>query len=198
MPFSHFWLDVFTIVARFARPWQNIHERHKPPLQILRVQKSVKNSPLSNIFRQFYVLSKLSQFIVSHQHLEVVSANSVQSCFLDLIHCPVNSVESWLPIPVVGNATPFEYMVLFTIIANCVCLAMEVHLPSKDKRPLSEKLVSTVAPLAMREKIRIVLFPFSVNSAMTDSRTILFTIFVISHLIKFVTSNSVKHISFRQ
>ncbi|KER21036.1 hypothetical protein T265_15185, partial [Opisthorchis viverrini] len=39
--------------------------------------------------------------------------------------------------------TPFEYMVLFTIIANCVCLAMEVHLPSKDKRPLSEKLEMT-------------------------------------------------------
>ncbi|KAF8570730.1 hypothetical protein P879_02096 [Paragonimus westermani] len=34
-------------------------------------------------------------------------------------------------------------MVLFTIIANCVCLAMEVHLPSKDKRPLSEKLEMT-------------------------------------------------------
>nr|QQY02546.1 voltage-dependent N-type calcium channel subunit alpha-1B [Cryptocotyle lingua] len=38
---------------------------------------------------------------------------------------------------------PFEYMVLFTIIANCVCLAMEVHLPNKDKRPLSEKLEMT-------------------------------------------------------
>ncbi|THD27891.1 Voltage dependent calcium channel [Fasciola hepatica] len=42
-----------------------------------------------------------------------------------------------------SDATPFEYMVLFTIIANCVCLAMEVHLPCKDKRPLSEKLEMT-------------------------------------------------------
>ncbi|CAH8457834.1 unnamed protein product [Schistosoma turkestanicum] len=38
---------------------------------------------------------------------------------------------------------PFEYMVLSTIIANCVVLAMEVHLPNKDKRPLSEKLEIT-------------------------------------------------------
>ncbi|CAH8442932.1 unnamed protein product [Schistosoma intercalatum] len=34
-------------------------------------------------------------------------------------------------------------MVLSTIIANCVVLAMEVHLPNKDKRPLSEKLEIT-------------------------------------------------------
>ena len=38
--------------------------------------------------------------------------------------------------------TPFEYMVLLTIIANCIVLALEEHLPEKDKTPLAEKLVS--------------------------------------------------------
>jgi len=38
--------------------------------------------------------------------------------------------------------TPFEYMVLMTIIANCIVLALEEHLPHGDKTPLAEKLVS--------------------------------------------------------
>ena len=40
--------------------------------------------------------------------------------------------------------TPFEYAVLLTIIANCVVLALEEHLPGGDKTPLARKLVSTV------------------------------------------------------
>jgi len=39
--------------------------------------------------------------------------------------------------------TPFEYMVLMTIIANCIVLALEEHLPQGDKTPLAEKLVSS-------------------------------------------------------
>lgn len=35
---------------------------------------------------------------------------------------------------------PFEYMVLLTIIANCVVLGAEEHLPRGDKTPLSTKL----------------------------------------------------------
>ena len=38
--------------------------------------------------------------------------------------------------------TPFEYMVLMTICANCIVLGMEEHLPNGDKTPLSEQLVS--------------------------------------------------------
>lgn len=38
--------------------------------------------------------------------------------------------------------TPFEYAVLLTIIANCVVLALEEHLPGGDKTPLARKLVS--------------------------------------------------------
>lgn len=37
---------------------------------------------------------------------------------------------------------PFEYMVLLTIIANCIVLALEEHLPHHDKTPLSNSLVS--------------------------------------------------------
>ena len=36
---------------------------------------------------------------------------------------------------------PFEYMVLLTIIANCVVLALEEHLPHHDKTPLAISLV---------------------------------------------------------
>lgn len=37
---------------------------------------------------------------------------------------------------------PFEYTVLLTIIANCVVLALEEHLPECDKTVLAQKLVS--------------------------------------------------------
>ncbi|KAK0092187.1 hypothetical protein PV326_001978, partial [Microctonus aethiopoides] len=38
---------------------------------------------------------------------------------------------------------PFEYAVLLTIIANCVVLALEEHLPKHDKTILAQKLEST-------------------------------------------------------
>ncbi|XP_066295061.1 voltage-dependent calcium channel type A subunit alpha-1-like isoform X11 [Branchiostoma lanceolatum] len=38
---------------------------------------------------------------------------------------------------------PFEYFILMTIMANCVVLAMEDHLPNKDRTPLSIKLELT-------------------------------------------------------
>lgn len=37
---------------------------------------------------------------------------------------------------------PFEYAVLLTIIANCVVLALEEHLPNGDKTILALKLVN--------------------------------------------------------
>ena len=40
------------------------------------------------------------------------------------------------------SCTPFEYTVLLTIIANCVVLAMEHHLPNNDRPPLAMRLVS--------------------------------------------------------
>ncbi|XP_022652390.1 voltage-dependent calcium channel type A subunit alpha-1-like isoform X3 [Varroa destructor] len=38
---------------------------------------------------------------------------------------------------------PFEFMVLVTIIANCVVLALEEHLPKGDRTPLAQKLEET-------------------------------------------------------
>lgn len=38
---------------------------------------------------------------------------------------------------------PFEYAVLLTIIANCVVLALEEHLPKQDKAILAQKLEAT-------------------------------------------------------
>lgn len=38
---------------------------------------------------------------------------------------------------------PLEYAVLLTIIANCIVLALEEHLPSKDRTPLAQKLDKT-------------------------------------------------------
>lgn len=45
-------------------------------------------------------------------------------------------------------------MILATIIANCIVLALEQHLPDGDKTPMSERLVSAVPCLqagALRE-----------------------------------------------
>lgn len=39
------------------------------------------------------------------------------------------------------NFSPFEYMVLLTIIANCIVLALEEHLPNEDKTTLARSLV---------------------------------------------------------
>nr|KAF6400524.1 calcium voltage-gated channel subunit alpha1 A [Rousettus aegyptiacus] len=41
------------------------------------------------------------------------------------------------------RCTPFEYMILATIIANCIVLALEQHLPDDDKTPMSERLDDT-------------------------------------------------------
>uniref|UniRef100_A0A803T183 Voltage-dependent N-type calcium channel subunit alpha n=1 Tax=Anolis carolinensis TaxID=28377 RepID=A0A803T183_ANOCA len=41
------------------------------------------------------------------------------------------------------DSTPFEYMILATIIANCIVLALEQHLPDGDKTPMSERLDDT-------------------------------------------------------
>lgn len=43
--------------------------------------------------------------------------------------------------PELTSLTPFEWMILATIIANCIVLALEQHLPDGDKTPLSERLV---------------------------------------------------------
>lgn len=55
---------------------------------------------------------------------------------------PAPPPPSWRLRPVLNPRTPFEYMILATIIANCIVLALEQHLPDGDKTPMSERLVS--------------------------------------------------------
>uniref|UniRef100_A0A8D3CP06 Voltage-dependent N-type calcium channel subunit alpha n=1 Tax=Scophthalmus maximus TaxID=52904 RepID=A0A8D3CP06_SCOMX len=38
---------------------------------------------------------------------------------------------------------PYSYLILATIIANCIVLALEQHLPASDKTPMSERLDDT-------------------------------------------------------
>ncbi|KAM3668931.1 voltage-dependent R-type calcium channel subunit alpha-1E [Ammospiza maritima maritima] len=48
------------------------------------------------------------------------------------------------PYPFCGpREPPFEYMILATIIANCIVLALEQHLPEDDKTPMSRRLEKT-------------------------------------------------------
>ncbi len=47
--------------------------------------------------------------------------------------------------------SPFEYMVLLTIIANCIVLALEEHLPHEDKTTLARSLVSYTSSLFLKE-----------------------------------------------
>lgn len=56
-----------------------------------------------------------------------------------LIFSEDNLVRKYAKILIDWN--PFEYMVLLTIIANCVVLALEEHLPNQDKTPLAIYLV---------------------------------------------------------
>lgn len=70
---------------------------------------------------------------------------------------------------------PFEYAVLLTIIANCVVLALEEHLPNGDKTILALKLVidgshsmliddktNNEVALHLRKKRKYISWPFSV------------------------------------
>lgn len=44
-------------------------------------------------------------------------------------------------------------MILATIIANCIVLALEQHLPEGDKTPMSERLVSVAAAGGGAERV---------------------------------------------
>ncbi|XP_071948425.1 voltage-dependent calcium channel type A subunit alpha-1-like isoform X5 [Antedon mediterranea] len=66
-------------------------------------------------------------FLCSNRALFILSEeNFIRRC--------ANWVISW---------PPFDYLILCTIIANCVVLALETHLPERDKTPLSIQLEAT-------------------------------------------------------
>lgn len=62
--------------------------------------------------------------------------------------------------------TPFEWMILATIIANCIVLALEQHLPDGDKTPLSERLVSSTEKrfgADEHDEMLFLVFPFNIS-----------------------------------
>uniref|UniRef100_A0A8C6NJK7 Voltage-dependent P/Q-type calcium channel subunit alpha-1A n=1 Tax=Nothobranchius furzeri TaxID=105023 RepID=A0A8C6NJK7_NOTFU len=63
--------------------------------------------------------------------------------------------------------TPFEWMILTTIIANCIVLALEQHLPEGDKTPLSERLEETepyfIAIFCFESGIKILALGFALH-----------------------------------
>ncbi|XP_061626651.1 calcium channel, voltage-dependent, P/Q type, alpha 1A subunit, b isoform X3 [Phyllopteryx taeniolatus] len=65
------------------------------------------------------------------------------------------------------SATPFEWMILTTIIANCIVLALEQHLPDGDKTPLSERLEDTepyfIAIFCFESGIKILALGFALH-----------------------------------
>lgn len=62
---------------------------------------------------------------------------------------------------------PFEWMILTTIIANCIVLALEQHLPDGDKTPLSERLEETepyfIAIFCFESGIKILALGFALH-----------------------------------
>ncbi|KAI0987172.1 hypothetical protein GJ496_005576 [Pomphorhynchus laevis] len=85
-----------------------------------------------NAFGKKSLMLKLKKFVVS------VNNSSNSSLF---IFTKKNFIRKYAC--AVINWNPFEYMVLLAIIANCVVLGMEDHLPASDKTPISKSLEKT-------------------------------------------------------
>ncbi|KAG5309822.1 CAC1A protein, partial [Acromyrmex insinuator] len=79
------------------------------------------------------------------------------------------SEDNWIRLKVrsVTEWPPFEYAVLFTIIANCVVLALEEHLPRNDKTILAESLESTemyfLTIFCVEASLKIIAFGFALH-----------------------------------
>ncbi|VVC29317.1 Voltage-dependent calcium channel, alpha-1 subunit,Voltage-dependent L-type calcium channel, IQ- [Cinara cedri] len=89
-----------------------------------------------------------------HHHQQVDAPPGPSSLFLFSTDNPVRRYTRFIiewPYPFESlhstliqlSCTPFEYAVLLTIIANCVVLALEEHLPKGDKTVLAKTLEAT-------------------------------------------------------
>ncbi|XP_067662127.1 voltage-dependent calcium channel type A subunit alpha-1-like isoform X5 [Haliotis asinina] len=74
----------------------------------------------------------------AHLSLPGMAASSNRSLF---IFSEENFIRKYAKIIIEWG--PFEYMVLLTIIANCIVLGLEEHLPENDKTPLAVQLDDT-------------------------------------------------------
>ncbi|KAF6292541.1 calcium voltage-gated channel subunit alpha1 E [Rhinolophus ferrumequinum] len=69
--------------------------------------------------------------------------NIVRKYAKKLIDWPYPFLPTITPLSAFAFLRPFEYMILATIIANCIVLALEQHLPEDDKTPMSRRLEKT-------------------------------------------------------
>uniref|UniRef100_A0A673X188 Voltage-dependent calcium channel type A subunit alpha-1 n=1 Tax=Salmo trutta TaxID=8032 RepID=A0A673X188_SALTR len=60
--------------------------------------------------------------------------NLIRKTAKRIIECPVLNLVA---------LTPFEWVILATITANCIVLALEQHLPGEDKTPMAKRLECT-------------------------------------------------------
>lgn len=86
----------------------------------------------------------ISPFFIVFVKLFTTIGKFIVTVFVNLFTGTLMNLRRLLPyLSVFLNLrTPFEYAVLLTIIANCVVLALEEHLPNHDKTLLAQKLVS--------------------------------------------------------
>uniref|UniRef100_A0A673YEY0 Calcium voltage-gated channel subunit alpha1 E n=1 Tax=Salmo trutta TaxID=8032 RepID=A0A673YEY0_SALTR len=84
--------------------------------------------------------------------------------------------------------TPFEYMILATIIANCIVLALEQHLPGEDKTPMSKRLEKTepyfIGMFCFEAGIKVVAlgFVFHKGSYLRNGWNVMDFIVVLTHM----------------
>ncbi|ERL87185.1 hypothetical protein D910_04585 [Dendroctonus ponderosae] len=94
-----------------------------------------------NLLISFGSGPKHSNLIVFYTHTSVCSFSVSSLNIRDV--CPFFANTLYVSGAGYRMFTPFEYAVLLTIIANCVVLALEEHLPSADKTSLAQKLEKT-------------------------------------------------------
>ena len=80
--------------------------------------------------------TSIQRFLNSFKRFMSLPAENTRSLF---IFSEENIIRKYAKLIIEWG--PFEYMVLLTIIANCVVLALEEHLPNNDKTPLAISLV---------------------------------------------------------
>ncbi|XP_072771791.1 voltage-dependent P/Q-type calcium channel subunit alpha-1A isoform X10 [Nerophis lumbriciformis] len=90
---------------------------------------------------------------------------------------------------------PFEWMILATIIANCIVLALEQHLPDGDKTPLSERLDDTepyfIGIFCFESGIKILAlgFAFHKNSYLRNGWNVMDFVVVLTGILSTVGSD---------
>ncbi|KAM9784217.1 voltage-dependent P/Q-type calcium channel subunit alpha-1A isoform 7-T7 [Syngnathus typhle] len=90
---------------------------------------------------------------------------------------------------------PFEWMILATIIANCIVLALEQHLPDGDKTPLSERLDATemyfIGIFCFESGIKILAlgFAFHKNSYLRNGWNVMDFVVVLTGILSTVGSD---------